>query len=82
MLRRLRSPRAVAAALVGVITLAIASWILGDVARNRAIARLHSEVNLVSLESSVDESQALEWQAIGVSRLDPGVRRDLAVSRR
>jgi nucleoside recognition membrane protein YjiH len=59
-LRRVLAPRVVGAAVIGVIALAVGSWVLGDVTRNYAIGRLRVEVDLVVLEAATSNSQALE----------------------
>jgi signal transduction histidine kinase len=75
------APRVVGAAVIGVVALAVGSWVLGDITRNYAIGRLHAEVDLVVLEAASSNSQALEWQAIGRRRVDPVLRAEFAASR-
>jgi hypothetical protein len=79
-LRRVLAPRVVGAAVIGVIALAVGSWVLGDVTRNYAIGRLRVEVDLAVLEAATSNSQALEWQAIGRRKIDPSLRVELDAS--
>jgi signal transduction histidine kinase len=74
------APRVVGAAVIGVIALAVGSWVLGAVTRNYAIGRLHVEVDLVVLEAATSNSQALEWEAIGRRRIDPVLRAKFAAT--
>jgi signal transduction histidine kinase len=82
MVRRVLAPRAVGVAVIGVVALAVGSWVLGDITRNYAIGRLHAEVDLVELEAATSTSQALEWEAIGRRRLDPFLRVEFAATQR
>jgi signal transduction histidine kinase len=79
-LRRVLAPRVVGAAVIGVVALAVGSWVLGDLTRNYAIGRLHVEVDLVVLGAAASNSQALEWEAIGRRRIDPGLRAEFEAS--
>lgn len=54
---------------------------IGDVARDYAIDRLHAENDLVALQADVQERRALEWEAIGRGRISPELRSSFVFSK-
>jgi signal transduction histidine kinase len=81
ILWRLIAPRAVGAAILLVLALAVASWVVGDMARNDAIERLHAENDLVALQADIQKRQALEWEAIARRRIGPELREAFVYSK-
>jgi signal transduction histidine kinase len=81
ILWRLIAPRAVGAGILLVLALAVAGWVVGDMARNDAIERLHAESDLVALQADVQKRQALEWEAIARRRIDPELREAFVYSK-
>ena len=79
--RRALAARVVAATVVAILALSVASWVIGDVARNYAIGRLHAEIGLVTLQADTTQREALEWEAIGRRRIDPALRGEFAASK-
>jgi signal transduction histidine kinase len=80
-LRRVLAARVVAATVVAILALSVASWVIGDFARNYAIGRLHAEVGLVTLQADTRQREALEWEAIGRRRVDSALREEFAASK-
>jgi len=72
---RLLAPRAVGAAIVVVLGLAVASWVAGDIARNYAIGRLHTENDVLALQADIQKRQVLGREVIGRRHIDPVLRR-------
>jgi signal transduction histidine kinase len=79
--RRFVAPRAVGAVSLAVLALAVGSWVIGDVARDYAIDRLHAENDLIALQADVQQRRALEWEAIGRGRISPELRSSFVVSK-
>ncbi len=81
ILRHFIAPRAIGAVSLAVLALAVGSWVIGDVARDYAIDRLHAENDLVALQADVQKRRALEWEAIGRGRISPELRSSFVVSK-
>jgi signal transduction histidine kinase len=78
--RRLLAARVVGATIAAVLALSVASWVIGDIARNHALGKLHAEIGLVTLQADTRQRAALEWEAIGRRRIDPALHRQFAAS--
>jgi signal transduction histidine kinase len=82
VVRRWIAPRAVGVAVVAVLALAVASWVVGDLARNYAIGRLHAENDLIALQGDQTETHRLAAEATAERRITPSHRAELVASQR
>src|ERR1700681_1649457 len=81
-LRRWIAPRAVGVAVVAVLALAVASWVVGDLARNYAIGRLHAENDLIALQGDQTETHRLAAEATAARRIAAPHRAEFVASER
>jgi signal transduction histidine kinase len=80
-LRQLLAGRMVLVSVVVVITLGLASALIGDVTRGNALRQMRAETVLAVLQSNTAHMEALEWQAIANKKIPPTLATKFASAR-